>query len=214
MHRDFWHQRWQRNEIGFHLDSTHPALDKHWSAVSLGETYPVLVPLCGKSLDMLWLARHGHPVVAVELDRGAVEAFFDEAGLVPHIDETGPLRSYSAGNITVFAGDFFEFDPPDRYNLVYDRAALIALPPEMRPRYLAHLSSLLAPGARGLLITLEYSQADMQGPPFSVMPGELAGDPAFDFRCLERNDVLASHPRFADKGLNELHEVAYHVTRR
>ena len=211
MHRDFWHQRWQRNEIGFHRDSVHPALEAHWPEVARGASKPVLVPLCGKSLDMLWLARQGHPVVGVELDRCAVETFFEEAGFVPEIDETGPLPFFSAGGITLFAGDFLEFDPPDRYGLVYDRAALIALPPEMRPRYLTHLASLLEIGARGLLITLEYLQTDMQGPPFSVMPEELARHSAFDFQCLARNDVLASHPRFADKGLSWLNEVAYNL---
>lgn len=209
MDKDFWHQRWQRNEIGFHRDSVHPALEEHWSAVSRGESRPVLVPLCGKSLDMLWLAGQGYPVVGVELDRGAVETFFEEAGLAPEIDETGPLPSFSAGGVTVFAGDFFEFDRPGKYGLVYDRAALIALPPEIRPRYLRHLASLLAPGAKGLLITLEYPQSRMQGPPFSVMPDELADDSKFEFQCLTRSDELATHPRFAAKGLPWLNEVTY-----
>lgn len=218
MHKDFWHQRWLRNEIGFHRDSVHPALQEHWPGVSHGEPKPVLVPLCGKSLDMLWLARHGHPVVGVELDRGAVETFFAEAGLAPEIDETGLLPSYSAGGITVFVGDFLEFDQPGRYGLVYDRAALIALPPEMRKPYLAHLAGLLAPGARGLLITLEYSQPCMQGPPFSVMPEELANDQpengAIHFQCLARSDELATHPRFAAKGLDWLNEAIYALSLR
>lgn len=214
MDKDFWHERWQRNEIGFHRNSAHPALEKHWPEVYRGGTAPALVPLCGKSLDMLWLARQGHPVVGVELDRGAVETFFEEAGFVPEIDDTGPMPSYSAGGVTVFAGDFFEFDAPGQYGLVYDRAALIALPPEMRPRYLAHLASLLAPGAKGLLITLEYSQACMQGPPFSVTPEELADNRDFDFQCLARSDELAAHPRFAAKGLPWLNEAAYALNLR
>jgi len=218
MQKEFWHERWQRNEIGFHRDSTHPALEKHWPTVALGKTDSVLVPLCGKSLDMLWLARQGHRVVGVELDRGAVEAFFDSAGLHPDTDDSGPLSAYSAGPITIFAGDFFEFDASSRFDLVYDRAALIALPHEMRVRYQRRLATLLSPGARGLLITLEYPDAAMQGPPFSVMPEELDGDHveprAFDFQCLERSGVLASQPRFADKGLPWLNEAVYTVTRR
>ena len=214
MQKDFWHDRWQHNKIGFHRDSVHPALVKHWPAASHGDRAPVLVPLCGKSLDMLWLARNGHAVVGVELDRRAAEAFFDEAGVSPEIDETGPLPSFSAGGVTIFAGDFFEFNPSEKYRLVYDRAALIALPPEMRKRYLTQLASLLAPGARGLLITLEYPQAAMQGPPFSVMPDELAGVPAFEFERLERVDAMADNPRFADSGLTWLNEVAYGLTRR
>lgn len=218
MQKEFWHERWKRNEIGFHRDSTHPALEEHWSRIAPRTSGPVLVPLCGKSLDMRWLAGQGHRVVGVELDRGAVEAFFETAGVAPDIDDTGPLRSYAAGPITIFAGDFFEFELPGRFDLVYDRAALIALPPEMRPPYLERLAALLAPGARGLLITLEYPDTAMQGPPFSVMPEELLEDNidsrAFDFQCLERRDVLASHPRFADKGLPWLNETVYAVTRR
>lgn len=214
MDKDFWHQRWQRNEIGFHRDSVNPVLQKHWPTISREGTGPVLVPLCGKSLDMLWLARQGHAVTGIEVDRGAVELFYKEAGLAPEIDESGPLPAYSAGGITLFVGDFFEFDQPDRFRLAYDRAALIALPAEMRPRYLAHLATLLAPDARGLLITLEYAQAQMQGPPFSVIHDELDGDPALDFQCLERSDVLAAHPRFSDKGLTWLNEAAYGLTHR
>ena len=214
MEKDFWHERWQRNEIGFHRDTVHPALEKHWSAVSRDEPGPVLVPLCGKSLDMHWLARQGHKVVGVELDPGAVKAFFGEAGLAPDVDETGPLTSYSAGDITLFAGDFFDFDPPGRFDLVYDRAALIALPARMRPRYLAHRATLLQPGARGMLITLEYPQACMAGPPFSVLPEELKEVREFAFDCLARNDVLEAHPRFADKGLPWLNEAEYLLTSR
>jgi len=209
MNKDFWHQRWQRNEIGFHRDSVHPALEKYWSAISPGKLKPVLVPLCGKSLDMLWLSGQGHTVVGVELDGGAVEAFFAEAGLVPDVDKTGTLPSYSAAGVTIFVGDFFEFDHGDQYRLVYDRAALIALPAEMRPRYLTHLETLLAPDAKGLLITLEYSQPSMQGPPFSVMPEELADHPAFEFQCMARSDELTGHPRFAKKGLRWLNESVY-----
>jgi len=213
MDKDFWHERWQRSEIGFHRDSTHPALINHWSNIADGMPGPVLVPLCGKSLDMLWLAEQRHPVVGIELDRGAVEAFFDEAGLSPSVDESGPLSAFSAGRITVFAGDFFDFAPPSRFSLFYDRAALIALPPEMRADYLDHLAGLLEPGARGLLITLEYPQEAMQGPPFSVMPEELQAYPALDFNCLQRDDVLDSHQRFAEKGLPWLREAGYSVCR-
>lgn len=214
MDKDFWHDRWQRNEIGFHRETVHPALEKHWSSVCSGNRGPVLVPLCGKSLDMLWLARRGHPVAGVELDRGAVDRFFGEAGLTPAVDETGALPAWSADNVTIFVGDFFEFDHPGRYGLVYDRAALIALPPEMRPRYLAHLARQLAPSAGGLLITLEYPPDGMQGPPFPVMPDELAAHPALGFECLERSDALAAHTRFSDNGLAWLNETVYALTRR
>lgn len=209
MEKKFWLERWQRNEIGFHRDSVHPALERYWPRVTGGACDPVLVPLCGKSLDMRWLAERGHPVIGVELDYGAIKAFFREAGMQPTRDDSGPLPRWSADGITLYGGDFFEFSPASRFRLVYDRAALIALPPEMRPGYLDRLAALLAPDARGLLITLEYEQKAMQGPPFSVLEEELEAHPAFDFECLERADVLASHPRFAERGLSWLNEAVY-----
>lgn len=214
MDKQFWQQRWQQNKIGFHRDSVHPALKNHWRPVIGSSAGPVLVPLCGKSLDMRWLAGQGFQVVGIELEQSAVRAFFREAGLVPVIDEDGPLRSFSAGGITIFVGDFFEFEWTNEFGLVYDRAALIAMPPEMRPGYLEHLATLLAPDARGLLVTLEYNQAEMQGPPFSVMPDELDANPTLALECLERSDVLAGHRNFADKGLTRLTEVVYAVKRR
>ncbi|MFO7763286.1 MAG: thiopurine S-methyltransferase [Wenzhouxiangellaceae bacterium] len=213
MDRNFWHERWQRNAIGFHRDSTHPALENHWPDVVGDLRRPVLVPLCGKTLDMHWLARQGHAVVGIEIDRRAIESFFGEAGMRPSIDESGPMPSWSAGGITLFAGDFFEFAPSSRFDLVYDRAALIALPREMRAGYVDHLSGLLEPDAHGLLITLEYPQEAMQGPPFSVMPEEVRAFPEFDFTCLQRDEVLDSHQRFAEKGLPWLREAVYSLRR-
>lgn len=214
MDKDFWRERWRQNKIGFHRESVHPDLKAHWRSVSRSGSGPVLVPLCGKSLDMLWLARLGFSVVGVELEPSAAEAFFNEAGLAPAVDNSGQLPSFSAGGITIFAGDFFEFSPVDQFDLVYDRAALIALPREMRPGYLEHLATLLTPDAGGLLITLEYDQADMQGPPFSVMPDELDDNPALDFECLARSDVIAGHPNFAEKGLTWLNETVYALRTR
>lgn len=214
MDKNFWHQRWQSNKIGFHRDSTHPALKMHWPAVSGGTSQPVLVPLCGKSLDMHWLASQGHPVVGVELDRGAAESFFDEAGMTAQSRDCDPLPGLSAGGITIFIGDFFEFEHSSRFSLVYDRAALIALPPETRPRYLNKLASLMANDAQGLLITLEYPQSNMDGPPFSVMPEELDAVSAFAFRCLERSDALSSNERFAEKGLPWLRETVHALKKR
>lgn len=211
MDKNFWHERWQQNRIGFHLESTHPALEKHWSRVCADSSASVLVPLCGKSLDIHWLAAQGHQVTGVELDSRAIKAFFEEAGTAPTVDESGIMPSWSTDRITLNAGDFFEFEHSPGFDLVYDRAALIALPPEMRPRYLDHLASLMKPGGQGLLVTLEYPQECMQGPPFAVMPDELHAHARIDFKCLERTDVLASHERFAEKGLPWLREVVYAV---
>ncbi|MGK7294893.1 MAG: thiopurine S-methyltransferase [Candidatus Wenzhouxiangella sp. M2_3B_020] len=218
MDRDFWQQRWQRNEIGFHRDDIHPALERHWAGIARDSSQAVLVPLCGKSLDLHWLAERGHAVVGIELAEPAVAAFFDEAGLQPRVDEVGSLRRWRWGRIEIYQGDFFHFRPDRSFELLYDRAALIALPPEMRPEYLRHLDSLLARPSEGLLITLEYPQDCMDGPPFSVMGDELTRfervHSGLRFERLECRDVLATHPRFRDRGLPWLSECEYRVLAR
>jgi len=211
---DFWHQRWSRGEIGFHRDEVHPQLRRFWPEVSQGRRAPVLVPLAGKSLDLHWFSDRGHAVTGVELDPIAVRAFFDEAGLSPRIDERGPLARWHADAVTMFQGDFFGFRADPSFEFFYDRAALVALPGEVRPRYLEHLAGQLAAGAHGLLITLEYPQEQMEGPPFSVDPSELEHQRWFDVEPLFRDDALPAHPRFAERGLGDLHEAVYRLVRR
>jgi thiopurine S-methyltransferase len=210
---DFWHERWRRGEIGFHRDDVHPHLRRYWEDVRQGRDGPVLVPLAGKSLDLRWLAERGHAVTGVELDVIAVRAFFDEAGESPIVDEAAGLERWRAGSVVMFRGDFFRFQAATPFDLFYDRAALVALPPDLRPRYLAHLAAQLAPGARGLLVTLDYPQECMDGPPFSVGDDELAAQPWFDIEPLAREEALSTHPRFAERGLPRLHEAVYRLVR-
>lgn len=169
----FWQERWQLNQIGFHEPSVHPLLERHWRAVAGTASGAVLVPLCGKSVDMQWLAQRGHSVVGSELSEIAVRDFL--AGRTASITSQGSLKCFADGAFRLWCGDFFalsdQHEPP--LPLAYDRAALIALPEPMRMRYAAHLLSRLAPGARLLLITLQHSAADLKGPPFCVTHREL-----------------------------------------
>lgn len=174
MDHDFWIERWRSGRIGFHLEAPNPMLLAHAEALGAGPRR-VLVPLCGKTEDMAWLAAQGHTVVGVELAVQAVEDFFRTHGLVPTVTPRGALRAYTAGPFTLWAGDFFEVTRDDvgPVDALYDRAALIALPPSMRAQYAAHVRALLPDGPRGLVITLEYPEDAMQGPPFSVPEAEL-----------------------------------------
>lgn len=211
---DFWHERWARGEIGFHRSDVHPMLERHWREVAGGRPR-VLVPLCGKSLDLHWLAARGHEVVGVELDEGAIRSFFDEAGATPTVVDEGPLRCWRAGAVTILQGDFFDYRPDRPFDAIYDRAALIALPEPDRARYLERLGRLLAGEGRGLLITLEYPQDAMTGPPFSVPAEELAryaDAAALRFECLARQDALEEHPGFRERGLPWLRECAYRLS--
>lgn len=214
MQAEFWQERWERGEIGFHQSDINPYLRQYWPRLQLPAGSRVLVPLCGKSLDLLWLRDQGYRVVGVELSRLAVEAFFQEAGLVPQVSPGGALQRYVSGDITLFCGDFFTLTPDDVQDLaaVYDRASLIALPPDMRSRYVRHLAGL-AGNARGLLVSVDYPQAQMPGPPFAVEQAEVrrlyAG--LANVRSLAVFDVLAQNERFRQRGLTRMREQVFQL---
>lgn len=170
---DFWSDRWKAGQIGFHEGRPNAFLERH--AGHLGSGRRVLVPLCGKAVDVAYLASQGHDVVGVELIEDAVAAFFRDHGLTPTVARDEAFVRYQAGTITLLAGDVFATTPGvlGPIDALYDRAALIALPPELRERYVEHLRSMLAPGTPGLLVTLEYPQELMSGPPFAVTDDEV-----------------------------------------
>lgn len=170
-----WLDRWKEGRIGFHRDTTHPALAHYWPTLGVAQAGKVLVPLCGKSLDMRWLAERGHPVLGIELAREAVEQFVAEGrGAVSRFRQT-VFDVYRQGSVEVWCGDFFHFhiDQALEVQAFYDRAALIALPPATRQRYAFHLTQLLPPGARGLLVSLTQGGGPDRGPPYSVEAGEV-----------------------------------------
>lgn len=176
MEAQFWHSRWLQNEIGFHEQKVHALLQKYWDRLGLTADARVLVPLCGKSLDMLWLRERGHDVIGAELSEIAVRDFFAENGLTPAVQEAGRLDLWTAPGIELYCGDFLHLTGAQVGDVAgaYDRAALIALPPAMRLAYATHLLSLLAPDARLLLITLQYPDGLFDGPPFAVSHAEIA----------------------------------------
>jgi thiopurine S-methyltransferase len=178
----------------------------------------VFVPLAGKSLDMLWLAARGYRVLGVELSKLAVEQFFSEHQLLPTRRDCAYGTHYVAGEIELICGDAFalEADILGRCMGVYDRAALIALPAEMRHRYAHQLYARLPSGCRGLLVTLEYPPQEKDGPPFPVNEDEVRRLYAHDWtiEVLERCDILASQPGFIAEGVTALHTAAYSLRRR
>ena len=179
MEADFWHARWQEQRIGFHLDSVNPLLRRHVGVLGCQPGQRILLPLCGKSLDMPWLMAQGLQVVGVELSPLAVDALFASLGLTPEISEiktaTTALRHYRAAQIEIWNGDFFALNPQQlgTIDAVYDRAALVALPAAMRVAYARHLIHLSA-AAPQLLISFDYDQSRHAGPPFSVPAAEVA----------------------------------------
>ena len=218
MEPEFWHQRWRSGQIGFHQSSPHPFLERWWPTLGLARGSRVYVPLCGKSLDMVWLAVRGHVVVGSELSPLAVAGFFGEQRMAVDVRAHGPFRRHAAGVFEILEGDAFALTPAllGPVQAGYDRAALVALPAALRPRYATQFAGLMPPGSKTLLIGFEYDEVLKPGPPFSVDAPEierLYGE-AFEVRELERVDILGSSPKFAEAGLAELFETVYELTRR
>ena len=172
MEPTFWIDRWREGRIAFHEGAPNTFLVKHHTQLAGPR---VLVPLCGKTEDLAFLAGQGHEVIGVELVEDAVRAFFAEHAATPDIATRGAATAYTAGTITILAGDFFAIRPSEvgAIDAIYDRAALIALPAPTRRRYVEHLRTLAPAGTRVLLVTLEYPQDAAEGPPFSVPEDEV-----------------------------------------
>ncbi len=169
MEEAFWRQRWDSKQIGFHEAQVHRFLVAHLDRLALQQGQRLFVPLCGKSVDLDWLLSRGHPVVAVEFHQEAVAEVFDRLGLVPDISQAGSLLRYEAQGLTIFCGDLFALRPSDMPPVaaVYDRAALVAIAPEQRVSYVRRVAEL-SQNAPQLLVTYDYDQSQMDGPPFSV----------------------------------------------
>ena len=216
MDREFWLERWESGRLGWHRDEVNPHLADFWEHLGVAEGARVFVPLAGKSVDMKWLADRGHSVVGVEISDQACREFFAEHGLEPGVDRVGTWIRYRAGGLELLCGDYFELDAEllGPVDAVFDRASLIALPPEMRPDYVAKMADLLPQRPPVLLVTLEYPQAQMNGPPFAVWEGELAKlfEGRYAIERLRDWDILAESPRFQEQGLTRLHEKAFRLT--
>lgn len=200
--KEQWLERWQIGKTGWHEAEGNSKLKQHWRATRRR----VLVPMCGKSTDMKWLADQGNQVVGVELSDLAVEAFFAEQAL-DYTVQDGELRIYQAveSGITIYCGNVFDLQSI-QCDAHYDRGALVAMPDEVRQAYAAHVSSLLVPDAEQLVISLEYDDTVAVGPPFSVSDEEVLSYWS-DLKCIDAHDDIANAPpKFIEAGLTEMIE--------
>ena len=224
MDAEYWKQRWREGRIGWHQAAVMPLLEQHWPALDVAPGSRVLVPLCGKSLDMPWLAQQGMRVLGVELSPLAVDAFLAENGLHAITRDASDgthhevMNPPAGGAIEIINGDVFGVDPATLAgcDALYDRAALIAFPAAMRERLVREVYAKLPASARGLLITLDYPPGEMEGPPFGVDDAEVHRlfEPHWTVEQLECRDILASQASFAEAGVTALHTTVYALTRR
>jgi len=219
----YWRNKWTKDEIGFHQARINTRLQRWWPSLELEAGSQVLVPLCGKTLDMLWLLQQGHQVLGIELSEIAVRAFFDENefNYESRLDQHGLQHFVGTGDaesLHLIAGDWFSVPPEYTVNIAgcYDRASLVALPGPTRQQYAAHLAKLLPMDTKSLLITMNYDPTKMSGPPFAVSDQEVRELFATSFTVneLEFFDGAERLGNLRDRGLDSLQEYIYCLQRR
>ena len=210
MEPDFWHERWAKGQLGFHQKDFNQHMQAFIDRLEIRPGGLILVPLCGKSLDMLYLLNKGYSVTGIEINQLAVESFFAENNLSFEVTQLEDALLYSHKNLNIYCADFLTIDlvSAQKIDAVYDRGSLIALPPEMRVAYVDRLTQMISAGTRSMLLTLDYAQDEMSGPPFSVTPEDVeqlfGSDYSIEHAYSE--DCLALEPHFRDKGLTGLDE--------
>ena len=222
MEPDYWLSRWEERDIGFHQDCPNPLLTTLFSRLEPKKGAGVLVPLCGKSLDLWWLREQGLKVCGIEVSDIAVREFFSDGAVAPVVQKLGGGgERCRISNLTLFRTDFFslrasELNEHSPMEWLYDRASLIALPPEKRKKYLQKLLELAPNLCGGLMLTVQYPSGEMHGPPFSVGQEEIEAGLGRDFQveCVHREDVLHRREKYRDSGLSRMVECAYLVARK
>lgn len=192
MDANFWLERWQNNQTGFNQPEVNPLLVSHFNKLGLSAGQRVFVPLCGKTIDIHWLLQQGYQVIGIELSEMAIEQLFQLLGLTPQISTLGAFKLYQAERIDIYVGDFFQLDNVllGHVDAIYDRAAFIALPEATRLDYSKHLTAI-SHAAPQLLISIEYDQNIVAGPPFSTEEQEIRTHYAVSYSIsqLERTDI-------------------------
>lgn len=213
MQKEFWHRRWQTNQIGFNQPHPNPFLLQYLPSLALKPGNRVFVPLCGKSIDMLWLANQGFDVVGVELSSIACNAFFNEHSIPVEIIESDKFTIYQSNKITLLSGDFFDLSQHQigEINAVYDRAALVALPATLRQRYVKFLIEIINKSTTMLLIASTYDQNEMEGPPFSVEENEIVAlyGEHFHIKQLLHQPTELIQPHLQARGLTKANDAVY-----
>ena len=216
MELSYWKARWQKNKTGWHMNDVYPHLPAYWPNLQLEKGSAVLVPLCGKSLDLLWLKNHGYRVIGVDISPKAAENFFRDNRLDFKTSTKASFTVYKGDNLSIWCGDFFKLEAGflPEISAIYDKAALIALPKGQRKRYAQKVLTICNQSTQMLMNTFEYEQDEMNGPPFSVFTDELAelyGE-HFTIELLHEESIMENLVKFQHRGLSSyLIEKVYHL---
>lgn len=202
MDASFWHRCWENNTIGFHQETVHPFLIEHLAQRIKTTDKRVFVPLCGKTLDMYWLAEK-LDVVGAELSDVACRDFFADQQIVPQQDKVGKFTRFHVKNIELWQGDFFHLAAEQfpQFDWIYDRAAIIALPVSLQKQYVEHLTRFLGTSTQLMLISLEFPEHELSGPPFPVFRQDIEHlFDGFDIQCIGQREL--PNKQFAQRTFN------------
>lgn len=174
MGNQLWLQRWEEKNTGWHEKDVNPFLEKNFHLLNLNKGATIFIPLCGKTLDIAWLLSYGYNVIGCELSHIAITELFKELDLVPKVSIIDKFKVYSNKGITIYEGDIFHLtkDLVGTIDAIYDRAALVALPKELRFQYTTLLRELTN-RAKQLLITVVYEQEVYTRTPYSIPQKEI-----------------------------------------
>jgi len=215
MEKKYWDTKWQNKDTGWDQQKPNPFLLKYFNNLNLKTGATIFVPLCGKSIDMLWLTEQGYQVIGVELNLQACELFFTENNIPYQTNQLEKFNVLSSDKITLLSGDFFDLDKNilGQIDAIYDRAALIALPVEIRQVYAQKITNLVAPHTQILLITPCYNQQEMQGPPFSVNEDEVQDLFGKNFNVLQLYHQVAENipAHLQARGLTHASDLVFQI---
>lgn len=214
MNKDFWLSVWQRGKTAFHRNESSALLKKIFLTLQIKQGQRILVPLCGKSLDMIWLKQQGLLVTGVELSPIACHDFFAENKLPFSIKSEENFSHYASDGIEIFCGDFFNFTTPKSFQLIYDYAALVALPYDVRRRYAEHLTNLSQENTTILLFVIESDYKSIT-PPFSVDQQEIQElyQKHFTIELLEQHSIKQLPLFLKQKGHKKIAHCIYRLKR-
>lgn len=217
MKKEFWLEKWKNKQTGFHKNEVHPLLIKYIDKLKINQGDTVFVPLCGKSLDLLWLNAQGYKVIGIELSELAIEEFFAENEIRYEKTSDAMFELYTYENITIYKGDFFDLTPEycQMVDAVYDRAALIALPDDIVVRYAEKMQQIIPGFASEILVTLEFDRAsDHKGPPFNT-PNEKVIKLFASYTSIEevsKVDIVEREPGFQKHGCTYVNERVFLIS--
>lgn len=216
MEISYWQSRWKKDNTGWHMDEVFPLLKSFWHRLELRKSSTVLVPLCGKSLDIDWLAAQGYRVIGADVSEKAVNILKDRLPYSFTKSAKGSFTCYKSASVELWRGDFFRLRKQwlPTIDAIYDKAALIALPPDKRRQYTTHLQNLAESHTQIFVNCFEYEQEEMNGPPYAVMENELQSlfGNRFNIELLYKHSLFNELPQFGQRGLKSyLIEKIYHL---